>query len=86
MARDVYSSMAWVRTRLRVLERDGYICQVRLPGCRVKASAVDHIRELADGGDPYDMANLQAACVSCNSRKGHMARHARENRSKVRSW
>ncbi len=37
---------------------------------RVTASAeVDHGVPLADGGEKYDEANLQALCKSCHSRK-----------------
>lgn len=31
---------------------------------------VDHITPLADGGDPYDLDNLDVLCRSCNSAKG----------------
>ena len=37
--------------------------------------AVDRIRPLQAGGDPYDLENLQALCRSCHIEKTH-----RENR------
>ena len=67
----------WERTRLRILERDGYICQI--PDCRVgiayPADSVDHIVPRALGGvlPPgalHGDANLRAAHKVCNSRRG----------------
>lgn len=59
----------WRRTRLYVLERDGYVCQLRLPGCLGRASTADHIVPLSMGG-PSLPENLRAACLPCNLRRG----------------
>ncbi len=83
--KEVYDTAAWRSLRLRCLERDGYICQIRLPGCRVKATAVDHIIELEDGGAPYLLENVQAACVPCNTAKRNR-RLARRAKRSVRAW
>ena len=56
----------WDTTRRGVLERDGWVCQVRLPGCRIEATTVDHIVRREDGG-PHTEDNLRAACGYCNS-------------------
>lgn len=49
-----------------VLERDGGVCHV----CHVDgATSVDHLIPAHLGGTD-DLANLAAAHVSCNSRKG----------------
>ena len=37
--------------RPRVLRRDGYECQLKLPGCLGLANGVDHIVRPEDGGD-----------------------------------
>lgn len=34
------------------------------------ANSVDHVVPLVVGGDPYNMDNLVACCIRCNSRKG----------------
>jgi len=34
---------AWRRTRLLVLQRDGYRCQIRGPKCTGRATHVDHV-------------------------------------------
>ena len=68
------STRAWRRVRAQVLARDGYRCQLRLPGvCAAKATHVHHLlaREVA-GDDP---AHLVAACAPCNLRTGDPSRH-----------
>ncbi len=86
MARQrVYESMAWKRTRRRVLVRDGGRCQLGLEGCLGRASAVDHVTELFEGGAAFDMGNLVAACKPCNSKK-HARVIARRASTRVRSW
>lgn len=56
----------WRRTRLLVLERDGWVCHVcRVPG----ATTVDHLIPAHLGGSD-DLSNLAAAHLGCNARKG----------------
>ena len=64
-----YDRKAWKVVRRIALERARYQCEIRLPGCEGKATAVDHIVALRDGGAPFELRNLQAACKSCNSAK-----------------
>jgi 5-methylcytosine-specific restriction endonuclease McrA len=59
----------WSRKSKLVLERDGYQCQIGLPGCTGRATTADHIIAVAKGGS-NDVSNLQAACRHCNSVKG----------------
>lgn len=56
------------RLRLAVFVRDRYVCQLRLPGCTTDATQADHIRPAHLYGHGLD--NLQAACASCNRKKG----------------
>jgi 5-methylcytosine-specific restriction endonuclease McrA len=62
-------SRAWRKLRLVVLARDGYTCQLQYPGCTGRATHVDHVLPLRFGGT-NDLANLRAACASCNLRRG----------------
>ncbi|MCQ4119873.1 HNH endonuclease [Rhodococcus sp. FXJ9.536] len=57
-----YSGGSTRRGRLLAKQQleDHPICQA--PGCRRLASQVDHIVNLASGGDRYDRANLQSLC------------------------
>jgi 5-methylcytosine-specific restriction endonuclease McrA len=66
-----YRRAAWQKVRRYVLDRDGYICQIGRPGCKITANTVDHIRGLEQGGAEYDPRNLQAACGYCNVGKGN---------------
>lgn len=61
---------ARTRSKLRaaVLHRDGYRCQIRLPGCTTVATTADHVAPRETGGDGLD--NLRAACMGCNVRRG----------------
>lgn len=63
------STRAWRHVRSAVLVRDGHLCQLRLPGCTIHATHVDHVIALAHGGtdEPH---NLQASCPHCNTVKG----------------
>ena len=42
--------------RLRILQRDGYQCQLRYPGCAGHADEVDHVKNMASYGGA-DRAN-----------------------------
>ena len=64
----------WRKLRLEVLERDGWLCQVRLAVCTVDATTVDHVVPLARGGARLDPANCRAACGPCNSSRSAAAR------------
>lgn len=54
----------WQRTRLTILNRDGWICGY----CGRAANTVDHRTPKSRGGTD-DESNLIAACRSCNSSK-----------------
>jgi 5-methylcytosine-specific restriction endonuclease McrA len=67
------STPRWRRVRRRVLERDGYVCQLRLPGRTGRADEVHHkFGRLRPGKplgpDDHNPAILQAACRNCNRR------------------
>jgi 5-methylcytosine-specific restriction endonuclease McrA len=88
VARNPYDHV-WRAVRLRILQRDGHQCQIRLAGCTHDATQVDHITPLDQGGPRLDPSNLRAACTHCNcSLGGEMtqaaARPAREPTS--RPW
>ncbi len=52
---------------------DNVLCKLQLPGCTVLAKCVDHIDPPNGSNDPrfWDRKNHQAACIHCNSVKGH---------------
>lgn len=73
------------RARLMVLARDGHVCRM-VPGCSTFAGTVDHVVPLALGGDPYDPANMRAACAFHNSQAGGALASRRELGVPSRDW
>ena len=57
------STRAWRKTRAMVLRRDRYRCQLRRPGCTLRADCVHHLDGKAAGDNP---ARLLASCQHCN--------------------
>lgn len=71
--RKLYKTAAWARTRKAVLERDPLCrlarkCTERF-GTAIASAVVDHIKPVRDGGDPFDMSNLQGLCKACHDYK-----------------
>lgn len=65
------STWGWRKVRARVLERDGYRCQLRLDGCTVRATHVHHLHGKGSGDDP---AGLVSSCEHCNLKIGDPTR------------
>ncbi|MDR0826588.1 MAG: HNH endonuclease [Desulfovibrio sp.] len=60
----------WQRVRRVVFTRDGGICMKCGRRVRRNNFHVDHIVPLAEGGDEWDLANLELSCPECNLQKG----------------
>jgi 5-methylcytosine-specific restriction enzyme A len=75
----------WPERRARVLKRDGYVCQLRYPGCLGRASQVDHIVQPEAGGTD-ELENLRAVCKRCHAtrtgRQGALAKQRARRRRK----
>jgi 5-methylcytosine-specific restriction protein A len=72
------TSPAYRQLRQWVLARDRHQCQIRGPNCTHVATQVDHIVARADGGPVFDLANLRAACRTCNMQlAAHRTNHIR---------
>lgn len=50
-----------------VLERDGYRCRIKAPGCKGTATTAHEPLTRARGGDPTDPEQCIASCDSCNN-------------------
>ena len=55
----IYGTGLWQRTRLAVLERDGYRCH----WCGGRATQADHLKPLARGGAAFNPDNLRQGPV-----------------------
>jgi len=65
---------AWSKYSKAFLRKpENQICKLHLPGCTIIARCVDHIKPPRNKHDPLfkDPKNHQAACIHCNSVKGH---------------
>lgn len=59
VADPIYGSAQWKSLRAQLLRERGSICQE----CGKRGRVIlDHIRELRDGGAPFDPANLMFLC------------------------
>ena len=65
----------WRRTRVRILERDGYVCH----WCGGRATEADHLKSRAEGGAMFDPRNLVASCKPCNVSRGNELKRQRAN-------
>lgn len=72
----------WPKVRLACLERDGYRCTIQGRRCIGRASHADHVIPWSEGGAPYDLDNLRAACAPCNlgRQQARLAAQAKLNR------
>jgi 5-methylcytosine-specific restriction enzyme A len=61
-----------------VIARAGGMCQAKGCGRTGVRLFADHVVELRDGGALMDLANGQALCGSCHTRKTAAARAARQ--------
>lgn len=77
-----YGTPEWRQVRPQVLARDEHRCQIRGPRCATTATEVDHTIPLDEGGAPFDLTNLRAACKPCNRGRGQarLAAAAKLNR------
>jgi HNH endonuclease len=71
----------WKRVRKIALRRDHSTCT----RCGQPAADVDHKIELIDGGEPFELDNLQALCAACHDAKSSESRYRRALRA-TSSW
>lgn len=72
-----HQSPEWRAIRKAYIRERPLCAECERQGRTTAATEVDHVRALADGGDPRDPANLQSLCKSCHSRKTWTAFNAR---------
>ena len=72
----LYNTNNWLKTKEAVLIRDNYLCQECLRKniytqlcVRKYDHAVDHIKPVRQGGNFFDMDNLESLCAPCHNSK-----------------
>jgi hypothetical protein len=60
------------QNRIKVFERDGYLCRYCQKQLTRFTATLDHVTPVAEGGD-NSIENLVTACLDCNSRKDKRA-------------
>ena len=72
---DIYKSNRWKKLRQIQLSLEPFCIS-----CGRPAVIVDHIKEIKDGGDAYDLNNLQSMCISCHNTKTSNQKKERESK------
>jgi 5-methylcytosine-specific restriction endonuclease McrA len=79
-----YSTAAWQKLRRFVIARDGGVCQVGGPHCRIVATTAHH--KLPSSQYPerfWDPTNLEASCTPCNHHGAQVKAENRANRQTI---
>lgn len=80
----IYDSIEWKRIRKARLLLNPLCQHCELVGVIKKAVDVDHIVEIEDGGEPFDLDNTQSLCRSCHNRKTAMSKRNRNKPKQMR--
>jgi 5-methylcytosine-specific restriction protein A len=83
--KNIYHSWQWKKLRKLKASKDPLCEHCKRYGIYEPLAVVDHVKELADGGEPYDINNLQSLCHSCHNRKTAVERRKRESTSEFGS-
>ena len=67
--REFYASSEWRKLRQNYLIEHPFCVECRKAGRLTKASVVDHIVPIRQGGPALEEGNLQALCASCHGSK-----------------
>lgn len=82
----VYNQTRWRELREMALKRSKGLCEMCFKENKIeKADVVDHIKELSDGGEPFDINNLQSLCVRHHNKKSAEEKKRREKNAKNKS-
>lgn len=65
----LYNSARWRRISKKLRQIRPFCAHCMEHGVEVIGNVVDHIIELSDGGDKFNMDNLQVLCHQCHNTK-----------------
>lgn len=80
--RDFYTSKAWAELRALYIKSFPLCKWCEEEGRVVEADVVDHVKEIIDGGEPLDTANLQSLCHKHHTQKTNWERAKRKKQWK----
>ena len=64
-----YNSKAWRRLAALQIKREPLCAECLKAGRITPAAIADHIRPVREGGQKYDIDNLQSLCRACHNKK-----------------
>ena len=76
---DIYYSTKWRKLRKWFIDKNPICAECLKNDLIVAAEIVDHIVEVRDGGDFFDIDNLQSLCRHCHNIKTAKEREKRKN-------
>jgi len=68
-SKNFYKTPEWLSVKKQYLKEHPLCVECLKSGKRTRATIVDHIVPIKQGGDKFSESNLQALCWSCHSRK-----------------
>lgn len=69
LTKNFYNTPQWRYARKHQLSKQPLCAECLKAGKPIKATTVDHIVPIKQGGEKYEPSNLQSLCWSCHSRK-----------------
>lgn len=80
--KNIYKTSQWRKLREAQLRAEPCCATCAQYGIVTPATIADHIVEVKDGGELFDIKNLQSLCHACHNKKtGYEARKRREKKS-----
>ena len=80
--KQIYNSNQWKKLR-RIYADQQPLCEHCLKFDIITPLAVvDHVVEIEDGGEPFDINSLQSLCHSCHNKKTGVERKKRKKKGK----
>ena len=69
LTKSFYKTPEWLAVRKLQLQQHPFCEECLKAGKRTKATMVDHVKPIKEGGEKLNLSNLQSLCWACHSRK-----------------
>jgi len=84
--KNIYKSTRWVNLRSQFLKHNPLCKHCQEQGVLTPGHTVDHIKEIVDGGELWDVDNLQSLCNACHNTKTGSEKKRRVRRKKTNGF